>query len=147
MRRTAKWPTNYDLSNSGEKICTQYWLVKHPTTTSQCHSQPLSSWTCIVSLYIRVVKGRKWPLIRPQLSVFFWRKKLNHFSFVVGPLDVQLLGQKEPVSAGRPVEFRCQSVGARPPPTITWWRGSIQLKENITNRVFEPFTFKTLTSL
>ena len=53
----------------------------------------------------------------------------------VGPLDVQLLGRKEPVSAGRSYEFRCQSVGARPPPIITWWRGSIQLRENITNRV------------
>ena len=53
----------------------------------------------------------------------------------VGPLDVQLLGRKEPVSAGRSYEFRCQSVGARPPPVITWWRGSIQLRENITNRV------------
>ena len=55
--------------------------------------------------------------------------------FSVGSLDVQLLGRKEPVSAGRSYEFRCQSVGARPPPTITWWRGSIQLRENITNRV------------
>ena len=57
------------------------------------------------------------------------------FYFLVGPLDVQLLGRKEPVSAGRSYEFRCESVGARPPPTITWWRGSIQLRENITNRV------------
>ena len=53
----------------------------------------------------------------------------------VGPLDVHLLGHKEPVSAGRAYEFKCQSVGARPPPEITWWKGSIQLKDNITNRV------------
>ena len=57
------------------------------------------------------------------------------YNISVGPLDVQLLGRKEPVSAGRSYEFRCQSVGARPPPIITWWRGSIQLRENITNRV------------
>ena len=64
--------------------------------------------------------------------------KINMFLVLlaVGPLDVQLLGRKEPVSAGRSYEFRCQSVGARPPPIITWWRGSIQLRENITNRVF-----------
>ena len=48
---------------------------------------------------------------------------------------MKLLGHKEPVSAGRAYEFKCQSVGARPPPAITWWKGSIQLKDNITNRV------------
>ena len=53
----------------------------------------------------------------------------------VGPLDVELIGRKDPVSVGRLYEFRCQSVGARPPPHITWWRGSIQLRENVTSRV------------
>jgi hypothetical protein len=54
---------------------------------------------------------------------------------LVGPLDVELIGRKDPVSVGRLYEFRCQSVGARPPPVITWWRGSIQLRENVTDRV------------
>ena len=82
---------------------------------------------------------------------FFWLKSISEYMaclsrkityhaleliFVaVGPLDVHLLGHKEPVSAGRAYEFKCQSVGARPPPEITWWKGSIQLKDNITNRV------------
>ena len=56
-------------------------------------------------------------------------------TFSVGPLDVQLIGRKDPVSVGRLYEFRCQSVGARPPPHVTWWRGSIQLRENVTSRV------------
>ena len=55
--------------------------------------------------------------------------------FTVGPLDVELIGRKDPVSVGRLYEFRCQSVGARPPPHVTWWRGSIQLRENVTSRV------------
>ena len=53
----------------------------------------------------------------------------------VGPLNVQLLDGKDPVSAGRPYEFRCQSVGSRPPPIITWWKGSVQLRDNVTSRV------------
>ena len=53
----------------------------------------------------------------------------------VGPLDVKMIGRKDPVSAGRTYEFRCQAVGARPPPTVTWWRGSAQLRDNVTNRV------------
>lgn len=51
-----------------------------------------------------------------------------------GPVDVKMIGRKDPVSAGRVYEFRCQAVGARPPPEITWWRGSTQLRENVTNR-------------
>ena len=48
---------------------------------------------------------------------------------------MELIGRKDPVSVGRLYEFRCQSVGARPPPHITWWRGSIQLRENVTSKV------------
>eukprot|EP00095_Tigriopus_kingsejongensis_P001267 maker-scaffold149_size310270-snap-gene-0.11 protein:Tk01267 transcript:maker-scaffold149_size310270-snap-gene-0.11-mRNA-1 annotation:"PREDICTED: uncharacterized protein LOC663132" len=56
-------------------------------------------------------------------------------SVPVGPMDVEMIGRKDPVSAGRVYEFRCQAVGARPPPEITWWRGSTQLRENVTNRI------------
>ena len=61
--------------------------------------------------------------------------EIDWFCFTVGPLDVELIGRKDPVSVGRLYEFRCQSVGARPPPHITWWRGSIQLRENVTSKV------------
>jgi len=53
---------------------------------------------------------------------------------------VELIGRKDPVSVGRLYEFRCQSVGARPPPHITWWRGSIQLRENVTSKVSTKLT-------
>ena len=53
---------------------------------------------------------------------------------------MELIGRKDPVSVGRLYEFRCQSVGARPPPHITWWRGSIQLRENVTSKVSTKLT-------
>ena len=66
--------------------------------------------------------------------------KTQIFDISVGPLDVELIGRKDPVSVGRLYEFRCQSVGARPPPHITWWRGSIQLRENVTSKVSTKLT-------
>lgn len=33
--------------------------------------------------------------------------------FAVGAIDVKMIGKKDPVSAGRVYEFRCQAVGAR----------------------------------
>jgi len=55
-----------------------------------------------------------------------------------------MIGRKDPVSAGRVYEFRCQAAGARPPPIITWWRGSTQLRENVTNRVRESVFAESL---
>ncbi len=46
-----------------------------------------------------------------------------------------MIGRRDPVSAGRVYEFKCQAVGARPAPAISWWRGSTQLRENVTNNV------------
>ncbi|XP_076045295.1 nephrin-like [Oratosquilla oratoria] len=43
------------------------------------------------------------------------------------PLSAQVLGKKEPVSAGHQVQFVCRSVGSNPPATVTWWRGDSQL--------------------
>ena len=51
----------------------------------------------------------------------------QHFSFTVGPTSVTILNKKDPVSAGKFVDVRCQTVGARPPPTITWWLAGKQV--------------------
>ena len=38
------------------------------------------------------------------------------------------MNKKEPVSAGKVYDVRCQSVGARPAPTVTWWLGGKQVR-------------------
>ena len=54
------------------------------------------------------------------------------FLFSVGPTSVTILNKKDPVSAGKEVDVRCQTVGARPPPTITWWLAGKQVLEGNT---------------
>ena len=54
------------------------------------------------------------------------------FYFSVGPTAVTILNKKDPVSAGKEVDVRCQTVGARPPPTITWWLAGKQVLEGNT---------------
>ena len=49
------------------------------------------------------------------------------FCFTVGPTKVEILNNKEPLSAGKRYEVKCQSIGARPAPTITWWLGGKQV--------------------
>ncbi|XP_049882104.1 titin-like [Pectinophora gossypiella] len=44
------------------------------------------------------------------------------------PLWVRLQGGKRPLVAGQSTELVCQAVGARPKPTITWWKGGTKLK-------------------
>ncbi len=46
---------------------------------------------------------------------------------------MRILNEREPLSAGKHYEVKCESVGARPPPTITWWLAGQQVinKQNI----------------
>ncbi|KAL0810361.1 hypothetical protein ABMA28_010510, partial [Loxostege sticticalis] len=46
----------------------------------------------------------------------------------VRPLWVRLQGGKRPLVAGQSTELVCQAVGARPKPTISWWKGGTRLK-------------------
>lgn len=48
--------------------------------------------------------------------------------FAVRPLWVRLQGGKRPLVAGQSTELTCQAVGARPKPTISWWKGGTRLK-------------------
>lgn len=40
------------------------------------------------------------------------------------PLEVKLLGQNEPLSAGKRIDMICRCKGSRPAATISWWKVS-----------------------
>ena len=48
---------------------------------------------------------------------------------------MSLLNRKAAMSAGRRYEAMCQVVGARPAPAVTWWKGTQQIRDNITTNV------------
>lgn len=50
--------------------------------------------------------------------------------FPVRPLSVKLQGENRPLSANNSYELFCDIIGSRPIPTITWWKGSIQMRGN-----------------
>ncbi|XP_042888534.1 nephrin-like [Penaeus japonicus] len=52
------------------------------------------------------------------------------------PLSVQLLGPEDPLSADKDYDLVCDVRGSRPPPTITWWKGTTRVqgaRETTTN--------------
>lgn len=50
------------------------------------------------------------------------------FLHLVRPLGLKLEGNNPPFSADRLYELTCTSWGARPPVSITWWRGGTRLR-------------------
>uniref|UniRef100_A0A182JRM7 Ig-like domain-containing protein n=1 Tax=Anopheles christyi TaxID=43041 RepID=A0A182JRM7_9DIPT len=46
----------------------------------------------------------------------------------VRPLSVRLQGKNRPLSANHTYDLQCEVLGSRPAPTITWWKGSTQMR-------------------
>ncbi|XP_054258090.1 hemicentin-1-like isoform X2 [Macrosteles quadrilineatus] len=44
------------------------------------------------------------------------------------PISVQLEGENVAMSANQSYEISCRAVGSRPPPVISWWKGSVALR-------------------
>ncbi|XP_053680784.1 neural cell adhesion molecule 2 [Anopheles nili] len=44
------------------------------------------------------------------------------------PLSVRLQGKNRPLSANHTYDLQCEVLGSRPAPTITWWKGSTQMR-------------------
>ncbi|XP_068241139.1 cell adhesion molecule 2-like [Palaemon carinicauda] len=55
------------------------------------------------------------------------RNARTNVSVIIKPLSVKILGSREPLSSGKDYELVCQSVGARPAASLTWWLDGIQL--------------------
>lgn len=55
------------------------------------------------------------------------------FTPAVSPTTVQIRRTESPISAGLPAEILCEVWGSRPPPEITWWKNSVQLKQTFVH--------------
>lgn len=51
----------------------------------------------------------------------------------LSPTTVQIRRTESPISAGLPAEILCEVWGSRPPPEITWWKNSVQLKQTFVH--------------
>lgn len=56
-----------------------------------------------------------------SLEVLFW-------FFAVRPLSIRIQGPKRSFSANKSTEVKCLTFGARPKPSISWWKGTTRLK-------------------
>lgn len=82
-------------------------------------------------------------MIDPFVVISFLPIKSHPYT--VRPLWVKMQGDNKPLSAGGNYGLVCEVVGSRPKPVITWWKGSILMKNSTDLVSFElsvhsPFT-------
>lgn len=54
--------------------------------------------------------------------------KFSSFLFSVRPLSVKLNQDNKFLSTNHSYNLNCEVIGSRPAPTITWWKGSTQMR-------------------
>ena len=104
----------------------------HSILTCQASNNNISN---PVSTSVKIDMHCKGEITGSFASHLVLNKCLHAFPFAVGPLSVDLITKEDSMSAGKSFEAKCQVVGARPPPRVTWWRGASQIRDNITTHV------------
>ena len=59
-----------------------------------------------------------------------YHRNYLYYLFTVKPLSVKLLGENRPLSAEAVYKIQCETIGAKPEPKVTWWKGSLQLRNS-----------------
>jgi hypothetical protein len=70
-------------------------------------------------------------------------------TLTVKPLQVLLIPPRSSIIAGKRIEFKCQSVGSRPKPRITWFKGTANSDQPIItlNEVLESHSSDSNTTI
>lgn len=71
------------------------------------------------------------PSFSPSFSPFFHYVIPFRLNFPVKPVAVHILAKRPFVSADKTYDIECKSSGSKPAATITWWRGTKQIKRPV----------------
>ena len=92
--------------------------------TSSAHVPPIMK-------EVKLELNRKfWAIERTTVGVVTCQRMINDSALcdvTVRPLMVELSLSSKSIVAEQVLEVRCRTAGSRPPPSITWWKGSKQI--------------------
>ncbi|KAF5301903.1 hypothetical protein FQA39_LY10558 [Lamprigera yunnana] len=60
------------------------------------------------------------------------------------PLEINILGENEALSAGKLYQIKCEVVDSYPAPKVTWWKGHINMVD-VETKYYNGTAFSTLT--
>ncbi|KAI1305987.1 Hemicentin-2 [Halotydeus destructor] len=107
------WWTNGQLSDDSYFVTPHGFSRNQITLFNLTRSNLMSELICIAS---------NTNLTVPRESSIFVDMNLK-------PLEVQILTPQGPLIAGQRVDFRCQTIGSRPSPRISWWKNTLKMTD------------------